>query len=61
MLKLDTPFECKMLVENKGKMLATHTYLIRKHTKEPSPWLFLRGSLMKNYPRGCKKYAQGVL
>lgn len=37
MLKLDTPFECKMLVENKGKMLAIHTYLIRKHTKEPSP------------------------
>ena len=63
MLKIDTPFKCKMLVENKGKMLATHTYLIRKHTKEPSPmalfaWLpyeKLSQGVQKNMPRGSYK------
>ena len=51
-----------MLVENKGKMLATHTYLIRKHTKEPSPmalfaWLPYEKCPggAKNMPRGCYK------
>ena len=61
MLKLDTPFECKMLVENKGKMLAIYTYLIRKHTKEPFPMALFAWLPYEKMPRGCKKYAQGVL
>lgn len=59
MLKLDTPFKCKMLVENKGKMLATHTYLIRKHTKEPSPMALFAWLPYENYPRGCKNMPRG--